>query len=492
MIAAVTPHIPFALDPMWVSMTVLAVTYAFIIAGRHNRAVVALIGAVVVVIVGALDQDEAVKGIDWDTIGLVTGMMILVAISRRSGLFQYLAIWSAQRVKASPAGILLTLQIATALLSGVLNNVSTVLLIVPVTLAITEELEVSAFPFLFAEVFASNIGGTATLIGDPPNILIGTMAGLDFNSFLANVAPVAVLVMAVQALLVHLIWGRALRASPERRTLVMGMNAPGMISDWVLLRRSVLVLGAVLAAFVAAGPLRLHPATIAITGAAALMLLDNWQQRGAKQADNVHRTFADVEWTTIFFFIGLFVVVHAVEVSGLLGTHRRQAGRVDRRQHRRGRRADPVDVRGSIGVPRQHSVRRHHDPGDQRHGGRLWRAGRDRAAVVVPVARRLPRRQRHADRRRRESRGRRHRRAQRHPLRLHSVSGLRRADDAGLHRHLPSLRVAAVFLRTSNACTHKSRSMSASLRLCCKTRLLFAAGPDLSIGQLVAFYTESV
>jgi Na+/H+ antiporter NhaD/arsenite permease-like protein len=313
-----TPHIPFGLDPMWVSMTVLAVTYAFIIAGRLNRAVVALIGAALVVVIGALDQDEAVKGIDWDTIGLMTGMMILVAISRRSGLFQYLAIWSAQRVKASPAGILLTLQIATALLSAVLNNVSTVLLIVPVTLAIAEELELSPFPFLFAEVFACNIGGTATLIGDPPNILIGTMASLDFNSFLINVAPVAVVVMAVQAVMVHLIWGRALRASPESRVLVMGMNAPGMISDWVLLRRSTLVIGAVLLAFVFAGPLHLHPATIAITGAAALMLLDNWQQRGAKQADNVHRTFAEVEWTTIFFFIGLFVVVHAVEVSGLL------------------------------------------------------------------------------------------------------------------------------------------------------------------------------
>ena len=318
MTSTFTPHIPFGLDPMWVSMTVLALTYAFIIAGRLNRAVVALTGAAMVVVIGALDQDEAVKGIDWDTIGLMTGMMILVAISRRSGLFQYLAIWSAQRVKASPAGILLTLQIATALLSAVLNNVSTVLLIVPVTLAIAEELELSPFPFLFAEVFACNIGGTATLIGDPPNILIGTMASLDFNSFLINVAPVAVVVMAVQAVMVHLIWGRALRASPESRVLVMGMNAPGMISDWVLLRRSTLVIGAVLLAFVFAGPLHLHPATIAITGAAALMLLDNWQQRGAKQADNVHRTFAEVEWTTIFFFIGLFVVVHAVEVSGLL------------------------------------------------------------------------------------------------------------------------------------------------------------------------------
>ena len=232
-----TPHLPFGLDPMWVSVTVLAVIYAFIIAGRHNRAVVALIGAVVVVFLGLLDQAAALSGIDWDTIGLIAGLMILVAISRRSGLFQYLAVWSAQRVEANPAGILLMLQIATALLSAVLNNVSTVLLLVPVTLAITEELEVPAFPFLFAEVFASNIGGTATLIGDPPNILIGTEAGLDFNAFLLNVAPVAMLVMAVQAVIVHLTWGRWLHASPESRVLVMGMNAPGLISDPVLLRR---------------------------------------------------------------------------------------------------------------------------------------------------------------------------------------------------------------------------------------------------------------
>ena len=313
------PRLLFGFDPMWAAVAVLAVTYAAIIAGRHNRAVVALIGAAVVVIIGALDQDEAVKGIDWDTIGLLTGMMILVSISRRSGLFQYLAISSAQRVKASPAGILLMLQLVTALLSAVLNKVSTVLLIVPVTLAIVEELDLPPFPFLFAEVFAANIGGTATLIGDPPNILIGSQVGLDFNSFLVNIAPVVVLVMAVQALLVHLLWGGALRASPESRALVMGMNAPGMIIDRVLLERSIVVMGAVLAAFVFARPLHLQPATIALAGAAALMLLDNWHHAGAKQADNVHRTFADVDWTTIFFFIGLFVVVHAVEVSGLLG-----------------------------------------------------------------------------------------------------------------------------------------------------------------------------
>jgi len=312
-------HIVFGFDPVWVSLTVLAVTYAAVIAGRHNRAVIALIGAALIVVIGALDQNEAVRGIDWNTIGLLAGMMILVSISRRSGMFQYLAIWSAQRAKANPAGILLVLQITTAALSAVLNNVSTVLLIVPVTLVIAEELELPAFPFLFAEVFASNIGGTATLIGDPPNVMIGSQVGLTFNAFLANIAPVVVLIMIVQAALVHLVWGRTLRASPECRVLVMGMNAPGMINDWVLLRRAGTVLAAVLAAFLFAGRLHLEPATIALAGAAALMLLDNWKHRGTKQADNVHQTFADIEWTTIFFFLGLFVVVHAVEVSGLLG-----------------------------------------------------------------------------------------------------------------------------------------------------------------------------
>jgi len=311
------PHLPFGISPMWLPVTVLGLTYAAVIAGRFNRAVTALSGAVILILLGALDQAEAIRGIDWDTIGLLVGMMILVAVSRRSGLFQFLAVWSSQRVKANPAGILLMLQVVTALLSAVLNNVSTVLLIVPVTLVIVEELEVPPFPFLFAEVFAANIGGTSTLIGDPPNILIGSQAGLDFNAFLNNIAPVAGLIMALQAATVHLVWGRFLRASPEARILMMGMNARGMIEDAGQLVRSAVVLVAVLAAFVFAEPLHLKPATIALSGAAVLMLLDNLRRPDLGK-DNVPATFADIDWTTIFFFLGLFVVVHAVEVSGAL------------------------------------------------------------------------------------------------------------------------------------------------------------------------------
>jgi Na+/H+ antiporter NhaD/arsenite permease-like protein len=313
-----TPHLIFGLDPMWTSAAILALTYAFVIADRINRAVVALIGAVIVIAIGALDQNQAIAGINWDTIGLLAGMMILVSIARRSGAFQFLAIWSAQRANASPAGILIMLQLTTAVLSALLNNVSTVLLVAPVTLVIVEELDLPAFPFLFAEIFASNIGGTATLIGDPPNILIGSSAGLNFDAFLVNLTPVVVLVMAVQLFMVHAIWGRKLHATPESRTLVMGMNAPGMITDRVLLWQSIAVIGGVLAAFVFGASLRLEPATIALAGAAMLMLLDNWRQGSAKQSENVRKTFADVEWVTIFFFLALFVLVHAVEVSGLL------------------------------------------------------------------------------------------------------------------------------------------------------------------------------
>jgi Na+/H+ antiporter NhaD/arsenite permease-like protein len=313
------PHVVFGLDPMAVSTAILLATYAAIIWDKLNRSIVALLGASLMILVGVLDQNEAVRGIDWNTLGLLAGMMILVSISRRSGMFQYVAIWSAQRAKASPAGILLLLQLTTAVVSALLDNVTTVLLIVPVTLIITSELDVPPYPFLFAEVFASNIGGTATLIGDPPNILIGSLAGLDFNAFILNLTPVVVVVMATQALIAHLLWGQAMRSTPAQRERVMAMRPADAILDPVLLKQATVVLTVVIFAFIFARPLGVAPATVAMAGAAVLMFLDNWQHHNEKQSANVHKTFSDVEWITIFFFIGLFVIVHGVEVGGLLG-----------------------------------------------------------------------------------------------------------------------------------------------------------------------------
>jgi Na+/H+ antiporter NhaD/arsenite permease-like protein len=313
------PHVIFGLDPMAVSTAILLAIYGAIIWDKINRSIVALLGASLMILSGVLDQAEAVRGIDWNTLGLLAGMMILVSISRRSGMFQYAAIWSAQRAKASPAGILLLLQLTTAGVSALLDNVTTVLLIAPVTLVITSELDVPPYPFLFAEAFASNIGGTATLIGDPPNILIGSLAGLDFNAFLLNVAPVVVVVMAVQALIAHLLWGRAMRSTPAHRERVMALRPAAAILDPVLLKQATAVLSVVILGFIFARPLGVAPATSAIAGAAVLMFLDNWQHHNEKQSANVHKTFGDVEWITIFFFIGLFVIVHGVEVGGLLG-----------------------------------------------------------------------------------------------------------------------------------------------------------------------------
>lgn len=318
MTAHAASHVFFGLNPMWVSTCILAITYAVIMSEKVNRAIVALVGAGVMIIVGVLDQDEAIKGIDWNTIGLLTGMMILVSISRRSGMFEYLAVWSAKAAKAHPGGILFLLQITTAVLSAFLDNVTTVLLIVPVTLAICTTLKVPAYPYLFAEIFASNIGGTATLIGDPPNILIGSQVGLSFNQFVYHLTPVIVIVMVVQAIIIHLLWGKQLKASPEAQAAVMKLDPAESIRDWLLLKQALVVLTVVMVGFVLARPLHLEPATIAMFGAAILMLLDNWAHHSEKAAHNVHQTFGDVEWITIFFFIGLFVVVHGVDVGGLL------------------------------------------------------------------------------------------------------------------------------------------------------------------------------
>lgn len=310
----------FGLSPAWVATILLLFSYVLIISERLNRSIIALLGAGAMVISGVLTQEEAIRGIDFNTIALLTGMMVLVSISRRSGMFEYLAIWSAKKGRAQPWAMLAMLSVTTAVVSAFLDNVTTVLLIAPVTLAVTRQLEVPPYPFLFAEVFASNIGGTATLIGDPPNIIIGSAAGLTFNDFVLHLTPVIIVVMAVQTLATHLIWGTKLRATAEARARVMALDERSMITDRPLLRSSLAVIAVVIAAFVFARTLRLEPGTIALFGAAVLMLCHNIEhhREKEKQTLKVTETFNEVDWITIFFFIGLFVIVHGVDAAGVI------------------------------------------------------------------------------------------------------------------------------------------------------------------------------
>ena len=310
----------FGADPIWVATIVFVLSYVFVIADRINRSIIAMLGAGAMIVAGVLSQDEAIRGIDFNTIALLTGMMVLVAIARRCGMFEYVAVWSAKRGRAQPWAMLAMLSLVTAVVSAFLDNVTTVLLIAPVTLSVTRLLEAPPYPFLFAEVFASNIGGTATLIGDPPNIIIGSAAHLSFNDFVVALTPVIIVVMAAQLIATHLIWGRDMRATPEARARVMALDERGMITDLPLMRTSLFVIGGVIAAFVAAGPLGLQPGTIALFGAAVLMLFHNFEhhREKEKQTLRVTETFAEVDWITIFFFLGLFVIVHGVDATGLL------------------------------------------------------------------------------------------------------------------------------------------------------------------------------
>lgn len=308
----------FGLDPLWFAIGVFALTYVMIMTERINRAIVAMLAAGVMVLAGVMTQREAVGGVDFNTLGLLTGMMVIVAITRKSGVFQYLAVWSAKRVNADPWGILVMLTLVTAVLSALLDNVTTVLLVAPVTLLITETLRVNPYPYLFAEIFASNIGGTATLIGDPPNIMIGSAVGYSFNDFLYHLGPLAVLVLAVTMVPIYLIWGRGLKAAAEDRQRVMSYNETEAITDGRVLVQSLSVLALVILGFMIAHPLGQEPSTIALFGAAVLLLLDNYPRKAEAQTRAVHSAFAEVEWVTLFFFLGLFIVVHGLERTGAL------------------------------------------------------------------------------------------------------------------------------------------------------------------------------
>ncbi|MCW9046788.1 MAG: ArsB/NhaD family transporter [Gammaproteobacteria bacterium] len=308
----------FGLSPVWFAGSLFVLSYALIVSERLNRAVISMMAAALMIIGGVLTQEAAVQGVDFNTIGLLTGMMIIVGITRDSGIFQYLAIRSAKLVKADPWGILVMLMLVTALLSALLDNVTTVLLIAPITLLITDTLKLNAYPYLFAEIFASNIGGTATLIGDPPNIMIGSATGLGYNDFLFNLAPIAILILLISIIPIYLIWGRHLKADKALKNKVMMYREIDAIKDWVLLKKSISVLALVMLGFIVGHDYGYQAATIAMFGAALLLILNCLPHDQEKQSKLVAKSLCDIEWTTIFFFIGLFILVYGVETTGLL------------------------------------------------------------------------------------------------------------------------------------------------------------------------------
>ncbi|OIO70048.1 MAG: hypothetical protein CO186_02570 [Zetaproteobacteria bacterium CG_4_9_14_3_um_filter_49_83] len=311
-------HVIFGWDPTWVAVTVLLLIYGIIMLEKFNRAVLSLLGAGLMIFCGVITQKQAMAGIDFNTIGLLTGMMVIVAISQKTGMFQYVAIKAAKSVKGSPWGILVMLSVVTAVFSAFLDNVTTVLLIAPVTLLITEALGVRPYPYLFAQILASNIGGTATLIGDPPNIMIGSAAHLSFYDFLVNLAPITPVIFAVVLLCVWFMFGRDLHASEENKALVMQFNENEAITNPQLLKKCLFVLFAVIAGFSVAHSFHLEPASIAMFGAAVLLLLQSFGQSLHEKDHAYEGVMAEVEWTTIFFFVGLFIIVTGVEHTGVI------------------------------------------------------------------------------------------------------------------------------------------------------------------------------
>ncbi len=307
------------IDPLWIATGILILVYAVLITEKVNRAILAMLGASLMVLFGILNQEQAVAGVDANTLALLIGMMVIVGITSKCGLFQYVAIKAAKVVKANPTGILIMLTLITAVFSALLDNVTTVLLIAPITLLITEALETKVFPFFVAEILASNVGGTATLIGDPPNIIIGSAAGLSFNQFVVNLAPISAICLVVLTGIIYLMNRKELASIPQSACdRIMGFNESDAITDYVLMFKSLGVLALVLVGFTLGHGYGIQPGTSALAGAGLLMLLAYGHQSGEEQSESVHHIFGEVEWITIFFFGGLFVIVAGVEHVGLL------------------------------------------------------------------------------------------------------------------------------------------------------------------------------
>ncbi|RJQ47141.1 MAG: hypothetical protein C4538_05580 [Nitrospiraceae bacterium] len=301
-------------NAFWTATAIFLLAYTVIVSEKIHKTIVAVFGAGLMLVLKILHQHEAFHieefGIDWNVIFLLISMMIIINLMRPTGVFEYIAIKSAKWGKGEPFRIMAIFAIVTAVLSALLDNVTTVLLITPVTLLIADALEVDPVPYLLSCVLASNIGGTATLIGDPPNIMIASKAQLNFMDFIYHLAPIVVVMMVVYIAVIKLIWGRKMKTRDELKERIMSMNEHDAIKDPVMLKKSLFVLFLVLTGFVFHGMLHFQPATVALFGAGLLLLLSNTHEP--------HHILAEVEWPTIFFFIGLFIIVGGVVKVGLI------------------------------------------------------------------------------------------------------------------------------------------------------------------------------
>ena len=292
-----------------IAVGVFLLVMAAIISEKVHRSVAALAGAVVLLLTHVLTIETAADYVDLNTIGVLVGMMLFVAVVKSSGLFEYIAIWSAKLTRGQPMAILAVFAVVTAVLSAFLDNVTTVLLIGPMTIAITQILEVNPVPFLLSQIMASNIGGTATLIGDPPNIMIGSAAGLSFADFIVNTGPVVLIILAVVVAIFFLMYRGNLHVESENMEKVLTLDEKLTIKDASLLRKSVIMIVLVVVGFIFHAQLGIESATVALTAAGVMLLI------GGQDAEDV---ILGVEWSTILFFIGLFVVVGGLNSTGVI------------------------------------------------------------------------------------------------------------------------------------------------------------------------------
>ena len=296
-----------------VAIVIFVVAYALIISEKVHRTIVGLFGAMLMILFGIIDQEVAVHHIDFNTLGLLMGMMIIVNITSETGLFNFLAIWAAQKVKAQPIALLVVLSTITMVCSALLDNVTTVLLTVPITFSITSQLKVDVMPYLISQILASNIGGTATLIGDPPNIMIGSAVGLNFMAFVENLTLISIIIfILVQFVLIGL-YHKGLHTQPELQDKIMRLPAGAQITDHALLRKCLAVIFLTITFFVLHGSLGLESATVALSGAGLLLLLTATRDEGA-----IVKVLSKIEWPAIFFFGGLFILVGALVETGVI------------------------------------------------------------------------------------------------------------------------------------------------------------------------------